>query len=589
MLGKACLQREFFDTENMYTAKLKADSFYRFLAEHRHEIFRDDDYASLYCTTNGRNSVAPSLLAAACVLQSYDRTSDDETVQRATYDVRWAVALGTALTVQPFAKSTLQVFRAKLILNEKALAIFQRSLNFARDKGYLKNRPMRIAMDTTHILGKGAVKDTYNLLADGIKKLYRRLRQFHVNGAVEKFQAALERYFGKSFKGEAQIDWDDKTARQQLLTALAADAQALLEFTQTALANHADDEQSQKIRDDATLLAALLLQDLETTPTGQAQLKDGVAKDRIVSTTDSEMRHGRKSSSRRFDGHKAAVATETDSQLITAVDVIAGNAHDSETAMILVDASQANAGNQVETAIGDCAFGTAEVREQFESRPTELIAKAPQSPQRAHFTKHDFKIDLENNCVTCPAGQVTASYQEVTVRFGKNQEQRTTKRFEFAASVCAVCRLRPQCIASKAGGGKIIQLHPREDLLQHARAVATTEAFKEHYRRRVTVEHSIARLVQRGIRQSRFMGRKRTLWQVALAAAVVNLIIIAGQERAKEDRESSLRLLFLLLTWLFVLKLAFRRRLMPIDFMAILNRRPLKIYCQKPMGFRPGF
>ena len=243
MLGKACLQREFFDTENMYTVKLKADSFYRFLAEHRHEIFRDDDYAGLYCATNGRNSVPPSLLAAACVLQSYDGASDDETVQRATYDVRWAVALGTALTVQPFAKSTLQEFRAKLILNEKALAIFQRSLNFARDKGYLKNRPMRIAMDTTHLLGKGAVKDTYNLLADGIKKLYRRLRQFHVNGAMEKFQAALERYFGKSFKGELQIDWDDKTARQQLLTALAADARALLEFTQATLAHHTDVEQ----------------------------------------------------------------------------------------------------------------------------------------------------------------------------------------------------------------------------------------------------------------------------------------------------------------------------------------------------------
>lgn len=591
MLGKACLQREFFDTENMYTAKLKADSFYRFLAEHRHEIFRDDDYAVLYCSNNGRNSVPPSLLAAACVLQSYDGTSDDETVQRATYDVRWAVALGTALTVQPFAKSTLQEFRAKLILNDKALAIFQRSLSFAHEKGYLKNRPMRIAMDTTHILGKGAVKDTYNLLADGIKKLYRRLRQFNVNDAVEKFQAALERYFGKSFKGEAQIDWDDKTARQELLTALAADARALLEFTQTTLANHTDVEQSQKIRSDATLLAALLLQDLETTATGQVQLKDGVAKDRIVSTTDSEMRHGRKSSSRRFDGHKAAVATETDSQLITAVDVIAGNAHDSETATLLVDASQTNTGNQVETAIGDCAFGTAEVREQFESRPTELIAKAPQSPQRAHFTKHDFNIDLENSRVTCPAGQFTSTFQEVTVRFGKNQEQRTTKRFLFAASVCAVCPLRAQCIASKAGGGKIIQLHPREDLLQHARAAVTTEAFKEHYRRRVAVEHSIARLVQRGIRQSRFMGRKRTLWQVALAAAVVNLIIIAGKEHAKEDREFSLELLFLLLTWLFARELAFHRRrcLPPIDLMVILNRCPLKIQKQKSMGFRPGF
>ena len=422
MLGKTFRQREFFNTENVYTSKLQADSFYRFLADHRQEIFRDDDYASLYCANNGRTSVPPSLLATAGLLQSDDpAVRDDEAVQRATYDIRWAVALGTELATPPFAKSTLQEFRAKLILNDRA-------------------------------------------------------------------------------------------ARQQLLTALAADARALLEFAQASLANHTDAEQHQKIRADATLLTALLLQDLEIIAAGQVQIKDGVAKDRIVSTSDPEMRHGRKSSNRRFDGHKAALATETDSQLITAVEVIAGNAHDSETVpQGGIDASAANTGNQVATARGDCAFGTAEVREQFETRSTELVAKVPQSPQRPHFTKHDFTIDLKNNVVTCSAGQTTSTAQEITVRFGKNHEKRTTKRFVFAETVCAVCPLRAQCLSSKAGGGKSIQLHPREDLLQQARAAAKTQTFKEHYHRRVAVEHSITRLVQRGIRQSRYNSRKRTL------------------------------------------------------------------------------
>jgi len=46
----------------------------------------------------------------------------------------------------------------------------------------------------------------------------------------------------------------------------------------------------------------------------------------VVSVTDPEMRHGRKSKSKRFDGHKAAIATDPESQLITAADVLAGNA-----------------------------------------------------------------------------------------------------------------------------------------------------------------------------------------------------------------------------------------------------------------------
>ena len=34
---------------------------------------------------------------------------------------------------------------------------------------------MRVALDTTNILGRGAVRDTYNLPADGMVKLLRAL------------------------------------------------------------------------------------------------------------------------------------------------------------------------------------------------------------------------------------------------------------------------------------------------------------------------------------------------------------------------------------------------------------------------------
>jgi len=561
MLGETTPQRDLFSTENSYRDKIKENSFYRFLGDRRTEVFRDQDYAALYCANNGRSSVPPSVLATACVLQSYDRLSDAETVARATFDVRWAVALGTELGEQPFAKSTLQEFRAKLLLHEQVLVIFQRSLTYARQKGYLKNKRMRVAMDTTHILGKGAVKDTYNLLADGIKKLYRTLEQSRPATLIEKFKATFSRYFGKSFKGEAHIDWDDKTARQNLLTSLAAEARSLLELArETIAAENAEENQVKNIRASAELLNALLLQDLEMTPAGQAQIKKGVAPDRIISTTDPESRHGRKSASHRFDGHKAAVATDTESQLITAVAVIAGNAQDGECAKTLVEATQTNTGNEVETAIGDCAFGTTGVREEFENSPTTLVAKAPKAPQSTHFTKHDFTIDLDNNCVTCPAGHTTTTYREISLRFGSKDEKRMTKRFSFSAEVCAGCPMRAQCIKSKSAEGRMIQLHPREDLLRAARATAKTEEFKEQYRARVVVEHSIARLVQRGIRQSRYRGRERTLWQVAMAAAVVNLMIIAAQESAREAENDPNSILFfhfcLLLAAIFLQLLA---------------------------------
>jgi hypothetical protein len=276
------------------------------------------------------------------------------------------------------------------------------------------------------------------------------------------------------------------------------------------------------------VLSSLLNQDVDIAADGQAQIKEEVAKDRLISTTDTESRHGRKSASHRFNGHKAAVAVDVDSQLITAVDVVAGNIHDSATAQDLVQQTETNTHQQVETALGDCAYGTAAVREQFENTPVTLITKTPKSPSGEYFSKHDFTIDIEHNCVTCPAGHTTTTFKTIQKPFGPNNEKRATQQFQFPASVCSECPLRSRCIRSKKENTvRIIELHPREDLLQRARNESHSESFKEQYRERVVVEHSIARLVQRGIRQSRYFGRRKTLWQLAMAAAVVNIMLIA--------------------------------------------------------------
>ncbi len=126
-----------------------------------------------------------------------------------------------------------------------------------------------------------------------------------------------------------------------------------------------DSQERQAIVDAADLLGQLLLQDVERGGTGddagddanadadgEVSRKDGVSKDRMVSVYDPQMRHGHKSKSRRFNGHKAAVV-DTDTQLITAVDVLPGNGPDNLGALELVEQSEARAGVPVVESIGD--------------------------------------------------------------------------------------------------------------------------------------------------------------------------------------------------------------------------------------------
>ena len=537
MLGKRSDQKGLWEADRLYLDYVGKDTFYGLLASLRGQLFRDDDFAEIYGPDNGRDSVPPSLLATALLLQTYDKVSDAEAKARADFDIRWKVALGIEIEDRPFAKSTLQMFRAQLILHDKVREVFESSLRLARQSGYLKKRGMRVALDTTYILGRGAVKDTYNLLADGIVKLMRALAAV-AKIDVREWAAAqrYDKYLGSSIKGEAAIDWSDRRARAALLAEIVADADRLLELARRAWVELPEDSaQRQSIADGAELLGQLLHQDIER-KSGDADahaddgvsLRDGVSKDRMVSVHDPELRHGHKSSRRRFNGHKAAIVVDTDSQLITAVDVLPGNAPDNLGALELVEQSEASTDSVVQEAMGDAAYGDGGTRQTFADAGRQLVAKVPGRPNRSHFPKDDFHLDLAAGSCTCPAGQVTHAMVSAGKRTDAAGRVYRLQAFQFDGAVCRECPLRSQCIAAKGRQGRRVLIHPREALLQEARALQQSAAYDEYRARRVVVEHRLARLVQLGIRQSRYFGRVKTRFQVYLAATVANLTLVLG-------------------------------------------------------------
>lgn len=140
-------QRGLFEADHLWLDHVGRNTFYGFLAEQRGELFKDEEFAVFYSRTWGRPSVPPSLLATALLLQVHDRVSDEEARQRACFDVRWKVALGVEMESRPFAKSTLQLFRVQLILHEQVRLPFERSLEVARRRGFLKaGRKLNLAL-----------------------------------------------------------------------------------------------------------------------------------------------------------------------------------------------------------------------------------------------------------------------------------------------------------------------------------------------------------------------------------------------------------------------------------------------------------
>lgn len=506
MIGKRSAQQALFDVGNVFDLSLSSTSFYGQLAKVSDRLFQDDDFAVLYADKVGRPCVPPSLLALLVLLQAHDNVSSEEAIERSAYDLRWAAVLRRPAGQPLCARSTLELFRAHLILHDQVLAIFKASLKEARRSGLLSGQALRLAVDTKPILGRGAVLDTYNLLAAGIVGLARAFAR-NQNCSVEHWLTGhdLSEYAEPSIKGTVDIDWSDDEAKNEFLTKIVADARRLL-----AQVDGADTSSKEA----AHLLEQLLLQDVSVTdgPDGpRATIIEGKAPGRVPSATDPAQRHGRKSKQHRFTGHKASIAVDIESGLIVATDVLPGDAPDDTRLMELVEQAETNTQLSVSETLGDCAYGDGATRQAFAEADRILLAKVPQFHSNTGLMpKTAFLIDLENKTVTCPQGQVAT-------RSARNKGG----TLFFFGSLCEGCPIRSRCTTNKTG--RTIHVHPQEALFQQARDYARSAKGRAHLRERIIVENRLGRLAQLGIGQARYCGHAKTKFQLLMAATVANL------------------------------------------------------------------
>ena len=194
-----------------------------------------------------------------------------------------------------------------------------------------------------------------------------------------------------------------------------------------------------------------------------------------------DTRHGHRSRQDRYDGYKVHVSTDTESDLITAIDATTATTHDSTMLDDLLDADPV----PVAEVIADTHYGSAELRQRLADDGVELVAPAPPaSGGKGLFPKDAFTIDLDAATVTCPAGQTMPI-----------PHRRPGKRTQVAFTTCAGCPLRDRC--TTRAKGRVIEINPHEELLAHARAQRWTPEFRHRYRDRARAERKIAQIKSR--------------------------------------------------------------------------------------------
>ena len=240
----------------------------------------------------------------------------------------------------------------------------------------------------------------------------------------------------------------------------------------------------------------------------------GTKKDRTISINDSEMRHGRKTTSKKSDGYKAEIITGGEKgNLVISIGVEGANTPDGENMMNLIKTAEENS-FKIDKIYGDSAYNKVE---EIENNPEiEFCVKVPQpSNVTGLYTKDEFDIDCENGTVTCPAGNIA--------RFDSDMlKEHKIIKIRFTSKLCDKCKLKDKCTKSKKGE-RTINLHPYEKELQEKREYQKSDEFKEDYAKRSNGERTISQITRHGGRKSRYKGKKKTLWQLTMVSISNNI------------------------------------------------------------------
>jgi hypothetical protein len=490
--------------------------FLAFLRRHRHELIDDafqTELEGMYRDTGaGKDPVAPGLMAMATLVQGYLGASDATMVELTVIDLSVQMVLDHLGASEPaFSQGALSDFRARFIRADMDRRLLERTVEIARETKEFdwKKLPktLRVAIDSKPLEGAGRVEDTINLLGHAARKVVACAAEL-LKWPEEKVcrAAGIPLLLAPSVKTGLDIDWNDASEKAEALKTLTKQ----LDTLQAWLRKRLPDELSKApLKDHVETLEQIRNQDLEPDPNGGGtKIREGVAEDRRISIEDPEMRHGRKSKTKRFNGYKQHIAADIDRDLILACAVTPANRPEEEAAPALqVDLARQAA--EVDELFIDRAYVNSTVVDDVLARKADVFCKPWRSKNKKQFPKSAFNFDMRARTITCPAGQ--------TIRF----ELGSTA--EFDPDICDHCPLRAQCTTAELGHGRSISVAENERLQHRLRKHIATPRGRKRLRKRTKIEHRLAHIARRQGRRARYIGARKNTFDLRRAAAIQNI------------------------------------------------------------------
>jgi transposase len=499
------------ETRRLVEPLLAADSVYRLVGNEIDQIVSDEDFLDMYAT-EGRPAVNPVVLALVSIFQFLEKLPDRAAAEAVVMRLDWKYALRQELTWTGFHYSDLCNFRKRLLEHGREWVVFERLVAYLRDRGYIKGRGKQ-RTDATKILGFVARLSRLELVWETIR--------LALGALVRTDTSWVGRYVPVSFVDTySQRRWDFRVGQakiQQRMGEAGQEGYWLLEQVE----GHGSDELKALV--EIEQLGRVLEEqftrgeDGKMPPRPRRQAKGDV----ITTPHDPEVRYGYKGG-QGWVGYKLQVTETADEgpRFITDVEIVPAMRQDNQCLAAIQDRLVERGIPPGKQYVDQAYMSGYHIADSL-SKGIDLrgYVREGNLSKPEGFRLRDFRIDVQQRQVICPAGMKQAKW----VRAKPGVNNLIAYHVQFGPQ-CQLCPHFGPGLCTDKPNGRHLGINAYHDLIQARRLETDTEAFRQEMQIRAGIEGTVSEMVRsHGLRRSRYRGTRKNQLQVLFGATATNL------------------------------------------------------------------
>jgi transposase len=506
-------QEEFFTADKMMEKYLKPGSPMDVFGKEIYPLFRDEDFLSIY-SMKGRNAISPAFLSMVTLLQFKENLSDVEAQEACSMRIDWKIALRKRLEERvEFDPSTLCYFRRRLKENEELSLIFDKTVQMAKNKGFIKKRTNQ-RVDATHIIAHVNRISTTDLLFRAVKCL------------VEELEAKNPAFYEKEIPADIKERYENDFSSFGMSKEKRADKQAEIVEEGLYLASICG-RLSEGERSGYVQLGIMEKIFEENIVVRKKEVGNKVfievdeierPKQTIFNPRDPEVKMGIKGKT-SWVGSKCHIVETSEKEgtnIITDMIYQPANQNDNKI-LDKLEENNTRKGIEAGKLFCDSNYVSGDKIAEYEANDKKLMGylQGESNAKPEGFRVSDFTIDMEKRVATCPAGHETSEFAEqgdgdIVVRFDK--------------LVCRPCPHFDQCVGTCKNKKRSLKITKYHKYIQNRRDEQKTHEFRSQMKVRARVEGTISEAVRfHGLRFKKYKGAVGDALQFYMTGAAINL------------------------------------------------------------------